>query len=1098
MFGGSYVLKQIKVAVVAAIVLLALAVPSESTGQTTTGSVYGTVADPTGAVIPDASVTIKNTGTNESMVAKSNSAGAFVFPVVVPGTYSATAVKAGFATLTETDLRVSANQNVNASFAMKTGAVDSEVTVEASSTLIDTRESQIAETIDQKRIVDLPLAGRNAYDLVQLIPGVTNYSASSQIGDNTGTTFSVNGTRPNFNSFYLDGSYNTSFFRGGGNIAPAPDALSQFRIITSNFDAEFGRYPGAVVNTITRSGENQIHGVAYDYLRNRIFQAKNYFTQAGTAAPQYIYNVFGGGVGGHIIKDKLFYFVSYQGTRIRQQTTINPSAIVVPSDRERLGDFSQTTSVAKPALAVCPAYKCPLDAVTQNILKYVPRADPTQTVVNTAGAPIYHPSQQQLPNPISADQGTARIDYDLSDKHRFAFTYFNSQGIGFNRTAGGNQLLSYSGVSNYTGQSNYIFSHNWIVSSRAVNTATVSYTLNKTIAANVYNTGELSDLGATIRNGGAVVTQPMVTVTGYFIGGVGGSGPDTQAQLATGIEDTFNYTRGNHTVKAGGSMIFNKYQETASFLSSTKETFNGNAVLPGSVKSGNALADFIMGHAQSLQQNNGSLHRLHAWDPSLFVQDDWRLTRRLTANLGVRWEVYYPFSGQGNFGTFQAGAQSTRFPSAPKGLLLEGDPGVPAGVLDTSFTKFAPRVGFALDVFGNGKTSLRGAYGVFYSFSQETFVGNLEQQPFTLAVTLNNTTNLTNPYAAQTAFPGGSPFPYVVNLTNPTFTTGATFSGIPAGDSKIPYVQQYNLTLEQQYGDNWSTRISYIGNVGRHFYVARDQNAPIYSPTATTTNAPSRRPLFAQGYTSAVGLLDPSSNSSYNSLQLEATRRLKKGFSLQAFYVWSKAFDDSSSDPGSATTYTLSDQYNIQRDRGLSMLDVPQRFVASFLYQAPAVHYLGLIGREVLSGWQLNGIETLSTGSPFNVTSNVDSNFDTIATDRPNVAGNPFLGFGRAKLAKITQFFNTADYSVPLAGQPFGNSPRDPMVGPGNVETDVSAFKRFQIYGRANLLYRAELFNLFNNTNLNNPNGVLGNANFGRITSAGNARSVQMALKVEF
>jgi hypothetical protein len=365
-------------------------------------------------------------------------------------------------------------------------------------------------------------------------------------------------------------------------------------------------------------------------------------------------------------------------------------------------------------------------------------------------------------------------------------------------------------------------------------------------------------------------------------------------------------------------------------------------------------------------------------------------------------------------------------------------------------------------------------------------------------VTLNNTTNFTNPYAGQASFPAGSPFPYAVNLTNPTFTTGATFSGLPAGESKIPYVQQYNLTLEQQFGDNWSTRISYIGNGGRHFYLARDQNSPIYSATATAANAPNRRPLFAQGYTSAVGLLDPSSNSSYNSLQTEITRRLKKGFSLQAFYVWSKAIDDASADPGSATAYALSDENNIQRDRGLSTLDMPQRFVASFIYQMPTIHRFGIIGREVLSGWQLNGIETLSTGNPFNVTSNVDTNFDTVTTDRPNVTGNPFLGFGRPKLAKIAQFFNTADYSVPPAGQPYGNSPRDPMVGPGNVNTDISAFKRFQIYGRANLLYRAELFNLFNNTNLNNPNGVLGNANFGRITGASGARSVQMALKFEF
>lgn len=1077
--------------------LLGLISSSVTFAQTTTGSIYGTVTDSSGALVSSVQVTISNVETNESLTTKSNDSGAFVFPVVVPATYKATASRDGFTSTTLTDLRVSANQNVNASFMLQLGAVTSEVSVEATAALIDTRESQIAETVDQQRIVDLPLTGRNAYDLVQLVPGVTNYSAGAQIGDNGGTTFSVNGTRPNFNSFYLDGAYNTSFFRGGGNIVPAPDALSQFRIITSNFDAEFGRYPGGVVNTITRSGSNAWHGVAYDYLRNAILNARNYFTQEGTPRAQYIYNIFGAGAGGPAVHNKLFFFGFYQGTRIRQQTVINPGSIVVPSNLERTGDFSQTTSVAKPSTAVCPAYHCSTDTVTQNILKYVPLADPTQTTFTSSGAPIYHPSQQVQSNPVLADQGTARLDYTVNDHHRLAFTYFNSQGTGFNRTAGGNQLLNYSGISTYSGQSNYVLSHIW-TGTRFVNTATGFYTLNKTISANTNNSALWSDLGGQIRDGGPIQTQPMVTVTGYFVGGVGGSGPNTQAQMATGLEDTFNYTVGNHTLKVGGSIIFNKYDETASFLSSSKETFNGNAVLTGSVKSGNALADFIMGHAQTFQQNNGSLHRLHAWDPSLFAQDDWHVARRLTLNLGARWEVYYPFSGQGNFGTFEAGVQSTRFPTAPKGLLLEGDPGVPAGILHVSYTKFAPRVGFALDVFGNGKTALRGGYGIFYSFSQETFVGNLEQQPFTLSVTLNNTKNFTNPYGGQPTFPGGSPFPYVVNLQNPTFTTGATFSGLPPGESAIPYLQQYNLTLEQQYNENWSTRISYIGNVGRHFYLARDQNAPIYSNTATAGNATQRRPLYSQGYTAAIGLLDPSSNSSYNSFQLSLTRRMQKGFSLEASYVWSKAFDNVSADPGSATAYSLSDQYNIARDRGLSSLDVPQRFVASFLYQAPAVHSFGLFGREVLSGWQLNGIETLSTGSPFNIVSNVDSNFDGIGSDRPNLIGNPRLSSGRAKTEKIQQFFNTTAYAVPSAGQPYGNSPRNPLIGPGTVRTDISAFKRFALYEKLNLLYRAELFNLFNNTNLGNPNGTLGNANFGRITSADSARYVQMALKLEF
>ncbi len=1051
--------------------------------QTTTGSIYGTVTDATGAVIPNAAVTLTNTGTNASLHTTTNGEGAFVFPVVDPGDYRIKASASGFAPETQTGIVLAASQNVNASFKLAVGAVANQVTVEAGVTLVDTRESEIGETISQRSIEALPTVNRSAYDLVVTVPGVTSYTPPAATGDTTGVEFVTNGIRPNFNSFYLDGALDTEIFRGGGAPIPNPDALQEFRMLTSNFDAEFGRYPGAAVNVITRSGVNRYHGTAYDYLRNNILNAKPYFQ---TSVPRLVQNTYGAGLGGPLKHDKFFYFLSFEGQHIGQSTIENIASIIVPTALERQGNFTQ--SPKKPKTSVCPGYICPVNPVIAHIIPLLPAPDPN----NPGSANGDHPlAQESAPNPVNLYQGTARLDDQITQAHKLQFTYFNQQGNGYNWTAGGNTLFDYSGISTRDGQSNYILGDTWVVSPYAVNNLRLYYSLNKWVSTNAISGYHWADMGSQIQDGGgAVTTQPQMTISG-FIGtiGVGGSGPGNQSQLSYGIQDTYNWTHGNHTIKFGGGFNLVKYDETNSFLNDAKMTFNNSAA------TGEALSSWIVGNPYTFNQNNGSLHRLHSPDPSLFVQDDWRLTRRLTADFGLRWEVYYSFYGQNNLGTFEAGVQSRRFPTAPLGVLSAGDPGVPDGILHVSYTKFAPRVGFAYDLFGNGKTALRGGYGIFYSASQETLIGNLEQAPFSLSVALSPVpANVTvqQIYGSNAA----DPFPYKVNLQNPDFPPGASYGGLPPNSSAIPYVEEYNLTLEQQYGANWSTRISYVGNSGRHFYIARDQNAPVFIPGASTPgNVQSRRPLSSY---SSIGLLDPSSNSSFNSLQLVLTRRFAHGFSVSANYVWEKEFDIASADPSSFTAYSLANEYCVACDRGLSALEVPQSFVISYLYQLPQFRRWGMFGRQVLDGWQVNGITTLSTGSPFNVLSNVDTNADGITTDRPNLIANPNISGKRTRSQKIAQYFNTAAFVVPPANSGPGDSPRDPVVGPGYVNTNLSAFKRFTIFRESNLLFRGEVYNLFNNVNLSNPNGTMGTGNFGKITGASAPRIVQFALKYEF
>jgi hypothetical protein len=1052
-------------------------------GQTVTGSIYGTVTDTSGAVIPQATVTVTNVDTGQALTTKSNASGAFVFSVVDPGNYKISTSVDGFQSVTQNDLRLSANQNINASFVLHAGSVQTEVSVDAATTMVDTRESQLGETIDQRRIQDLPLVGRSAYDLVQTVAGVTNYAASAQIGDNIGTQFSVNGLRSNLNSYYLDGSYDNEFARGGGNVMPNPDALQEFRLLTTNFDAEFGRFPGGVVNVITRSGSNKFHGVAYDYLRNAALNVHSYFTSGVTPL---VYNIFGGAVGGPVMRDKAFFYASYQGTRISTPTTINSSSLVVPTQAERTGDFSADSAKVKASLhniatcgntyMICPTA---LDPAVQKMLALVPVGAPANS--STPGAP----PQQTMASPTKEDQGSLRLDYQLNPAHKLQFTYFNSQGTSYSLNAQGNDILDYSGDTLSSAQYNYVLGDTWIVTDKAVNSLRIFNTLNKSIIGNSINGNTWADFGSAIGQNAPLNAQPFINITGYWVMGTAGSGQANNSQGAWGLLDTFSYSKGNHTLKFGGSYITDVLKTDGQFLVAGKLGFTGSVT-------GNALADFLEGHANTFQQNNGTHQRYHSADPSLFIQDDWRFNSRLTLNLGLRWEVYYPFSGMNNMATFEQGVQSTRFPGAPLGVLVSGDPGVPDGILHTSYTKFAPRAGFAYDLFGNGKTSVRGAYGIFYSATQSDIVGNLEQQPFSLVITLNQTPNLNTPYA-----PAADPFPYAVNLKNPTFIAGATMAGMAANNSLVPYLEQYNLTVEHQLGSNWSARLAYVGSVGHHFYLLRDENSPIYVAGASTTTAGlnARRPI--QPY-AGISLWDTSSSSAFNSLQASIMHRFSRDFTLNASYVWEKEFDDVSGDPTSTTAFQLSNQNCVACDRGLSSLELPQRFVASYVYAFPEPHLWGLFGKEVLNGWQINGITTLAKGSPFNITSGVDSNLDGIATDRPNRVENPNLGGGRSREQKIAEDFNIAAFAVPAAGTPYGNSPRDPLVGPGYVNTDLSAFKKFAVFEKSDLLFRAEVFNLFNNVNLGTPNGTLTSAQFGKITSSNSPRIMQFALKYEF
>jgi hypothetical protein len=1052
-----------------------------ASGQVTSGSIYGTVIDPSSSVVPGAEVIAVNLSTSAARMTKTDASGDYSFPVLDPGDYDVTVQMTGFQSQTQKSLSLDANHNVHASFTLHAGSIEQNITVEAQTALVDTRESQIGSTVDQQRIQDLPLNGRVAYDLVQTIPGVSNYIPDSPIGSRAGTQLTINGLAAS-TAFYLDGAYNTDI-QLGGNLLPNPDALHEFRVLTSNFDAEFGRFAGGVVSAITRSGTSHYHGLAYDYLRNDVFNAKNWFLTSVTPLRQ---NQFGGNFGGPVPKTNNhgFFFFTYQGLRTRQPANVASSSLITPTAPERTGDFRNTPAGLRPDpnFVSCHGVQyilCPdkLDPVAQNALKFVPVGD------STPGQNYGHPVEQAANGNINVDQWMARVDYQLGKNHQLSGMYFQSRGTQNSPTVGGNQILSYAGMKAYQSQHTVVASDVWAVSPTKVNSLRAYYSLNHNIADNIYgNQHMLADLGSQAAAGDDLVHQPRFLIPGYWQMGSTNTGPNNTASFNLGISDTFNWVYGRHEWKVGGAYIWIHAAGTKAESSGGLFTFSGLAT-------GNALADFLQGTA-SLTQTNGNHIRTHAPDPSLFAQDNWRVARRLTLNLGLRWEYYLVQAGQNNTGTFVAGVQSTRFPTAPLGLLTSGDKGIPDGILHTPWNTFAPRFGFAYDLFGNGVASLRGAYGIFYSAFDLSPILNFIQQPFRRSVSVSRTPDLVNPFA-----PSPDPFPYLASPSTAVFLSGANIYGLSPGARNIPSAQQFSLGIQQQYGSKWSSEINYVGNLARHIDITFDENSPIYNPVCTSATCSStsgqntRRPYQPPGnYTFAsISVYAPVANSSYHSLQATLARRFDRHFSMQASFVWSKVIGYG----------PLTNAYDLNSSRGVVDFNVPYNFVASYIFVPPEVHHLGFVGKQLLSGWQVNGVTILRSGQPFNVTSGVDTNFDGTPTDRPNLIGNPHLPSGRGRAATAKAFFNTAAFVTPPAGTPYGNTPFNMMYGPHYVDTDLSAFKKFPVE-RAALEFRGEVFNIFNNVNMSAPNGTKSSPAFGTISAAGAPRIVQLALRLSF
>jgi hypothetical protein len=548
--------------------------------------------------------------------------------------------------------------------------------------------------------------------------------------------------------------------------------------------------------------------------------------------------------------------------------------------------------------------------------------------------------------------------------------------------------------------------------------------------------------------------------------------------------DGMTWIAGAHSLKFGGDIRQSAVDQSQNFQTDPQIIFTANYT-------SYALADFLLGRPNSFTEGSPNAGRPRTLDPDLYIQDDWKVSKRFTINLGLRWDPFLPFKDLNKrLSQLRLGQQSTVFPTAPLGYVFPGDAGVPENTIPARLNNWAPRLGWAWDVFGNGKTSFRGGYGVFYSNIRQQALNNISSnEPFAISLAVTQPSGgVVSPYSDT-----GNPFPFVPPSSAQEQQSFKFFLPLTTltefdPDFRDERAQQYNVSLQQQLFSDWILTVAYVGSEADHLFLQNQLNPAIFGKPGSTVNA---RRLLAPNYTSVVDMTSVG-HSSYNALQITANKRLNHGLTVLANYTWSKSIDNGSGDGSQA-----SNPFNIANDRGVSDFNIPHRFVASFIWQLPDLKNQPRLVREIAGGWEVNGIATLQSGAPINIVSGVDNSQSGVGQDRANVVGDWRISGDRSKSQTIAKFFNTAAFAANTPGT-FGTVGRNVLIGQASKNVDFGVIKSFDIVERLKLQFRAEAFNLFNHANLNNPTANASSTNFGVITAAGPPRVMQLALKLMF
>jgi hypothetical protein len=1050
------------------LLLVLFSIGSLLQGQVTTASIYGSVTDRTGSVVPNADVTAMNTDTNLIRTTKTDNHGQYSLKALPVGTYQVEAIAQGFKKAIQSGIVLDLNRNARVDIPVEIGTVSESIAVTEDASLVNVADASIGRTVENHEIVRLPLVNRDVYALLNLTPGVEMNTTGNTVGFRQ-TTVSINGSGDGGAgsvSYYLDGGSNMTGLRNTGNATPNPDAVQEFRVITNGYSAEFGRFAAGVIDVITKSGSNTYHGALFEFLRNDALDAN---TWGAISKPPLRRNQFGGTVGGPIKHDKLFFFGSYSGLRQRFQD-FNTGAIV-PTDRERLGDFSQ--SAKKPVFAgitngiISPAA---LDPVAMRILKdYVPAA-------NLPGQ-IY---QYITPRPTDGDDFNFKIDYQPASSHQITTSYFNAL---FNDTPapGGNMPWS---IQKYTSrQQNANAGDTWSIGPTTINQFRLTYVRNFGGRLNLPGIG-LEDLGSKYVTIGPK-SLPAINISGYMNFANAIQGPIAGSNYY-GMRDALSIVKGRHSIKFGGELSLEKVIQDTSLNNYGVFAFDGK-------KTGNALADFMLGVPASFKQDMPVTKVDNGWFTGLFIQDDFRIHPRLMLNLGLRYELPTGMTDPHNRKmAFAPGIQSTIAPNAPVGLLFPGDPGVNRGIIPTPRKNLAPRVGIVWDPFGDGKTSVRAGAGIFYgSISSNDMNNTTDFQPFAARQTFPLVKTLADPFGNT---PGGSPFPITYDQKNPKFIVPADVSTL-ALNFHFPYTYQLNFSVQRQLMTDLSVTTAYVGSLAHDLPYTVDRNYPVYTATATAANINSRRP-YLPGVLGIINYEESVINANYHGLQTSVDKRFSHGFLVRGFYVFSKSLEGAQTQSNQPTG-GAEDFRNLALERGRTNNDRRHTFVMSAIWEINYFNGGNPILKHVLNNWSLAAIGRIRSGTPFTVTTGQDTNVDGNNNDRANIIGDPFLDPNRPRADVTKAWFNTAAFAKPANGAD-GNSARNFLDNPGHKVFDLSLSREFKIYESMKLEFRAEMTNAFNLVTLNGPNSNMNSNLFGTINSANDMRKTQLGLRLSF